>query len=160
MARFLGAFLFALAVGVTTPALAVLPDEMLDDPVLEARARALSAELRCLVCQNQSIDDSNAALARELRLLVRERLVAGDTDAEILDYLVSRYGQFVLLKPQFNAFTAILWSAPIVLLIGGGILAVRVLRRRSAAAAGGADLSPEEQRRLREILAAGKNGND
>ncbi len=81
---------------------AVLPDEILDDPVLEARARDLSAELRCLVCQNQSIDDSNADLAREIRILLRERLVAGDTDQEILDFLVSRYGQFILLKPQFN----------------------------------------------------------
>jgi cytochrome c-type biogenesis protein CcmH len=133
---------------------AVLPDEVLDDPVLEARARALSAQLRCLVCQNQSIDDSNAALARELRLLVREQLVAGNSDQEILDYLVGRYGQFVLLKPQFNVFTAILWVAPVLLLVGGGILAVRVIRAR-AAQSGGGELSPEEERRLREILAAG-----
>jgi cytochrome c-type biogenesis protein CcmH len=153
--RWLGAVLLALGVALTSmPAAAVLPDEVLDDPVLEERARALSAQLRCLVCQNQSIDDSNAALARELRLLVRERLVAGDNDDEILDYLVSRYGQFVLLKPQFNVFTAILWAAPVLLLVGGGVLAVRVVRAR--AARGGSDeLSAEEERRLKEILAAG-----
>ena len=153
--RWLGAVLLALGVVLTAmPATAVLPDEVLDDPVLEERARALSAQLRCLVCQNQSIDDSNAALARELRLLVRERLVAGDSDGEILDYLVSRYGQFVLLKPQFNVFTAILWAAPILLLVGGGVLAVRVVRARMAQG-GGDELSAEEERRLKEILAAG-----
>jgi cytochrome c-type biogenesis protein CcmH len=151
MRRILGAFVLALGLGMSTVSFAVLPDEMLDDPVLEARARALSAELRCLVCQNQSIDDSNAALARELRLLLRERLVAGDTDEQIIDYLVSRYGQFVLLKPQFNASTALLWLAPALLLIGGGILAVRVVRRRSAAA-GSSELTPDEERRLSRIL--------
>ncbi len=147
---------FALAISMV-PARAVLPDEMLDDPVLEERARALSAQLRCLVCQNQSIDDSNAALARELRILLRERLVAGDADQEILDYLVSRYGQFVLLKPEFNAFTALLWAAPVLLLVGGGVLAVRTIRRRSDSAAG-ADLTPEEERRLQQILAGDRRG--
>jgi cytochrome c-type biogenesis protein CcmH len=147
---------FALAVGMA-PAGAVLPDEMLEDPALEERARALSTQLRCLVCQNQSIDDSNAALARELRILLRERLVAGDTDQEILDYLVSRYGQFVLLKPEFNALTAFLWAAPALLLVGGGFLAVRTIRRRSAPA-GGAELTPEEERRLKQILAGDRRG--
>ena len=155
MRRLIQALCVAVFVGLSLPAAAVQPDEMLDDPVLEARARALSAELRCLVCQNQSIDDSNAALARELRILVRERIVAGDTDQEILDYLVDRYGQFVLLKPQFNATTAVLWLAPALLLIGGGVLAFRVLRRRSAKTAEGeGDLSPEEEQRLRAILGA------
>jgi cytochrome c-type biogenesis protein CcmH len=152
MRRLIFVVLLAFAVGVTTPALAVLPDEMLDDPALEARARALSAELRCLVCQNQSIDDSNAALAREIRILLRERLVAGDSDEEIIDFLVSRYGQFILLKPQFNAVTAILWLAPAVLLIGGGILAFRVIKRRSAAGGAPTELSPEEEARLQKIL--------
>ena len=143
----------AIAIMLAAPSHAVLPDEVLDDPVLEQRARALSTQLRCLVCQNQSIDDSDAQLARELRLLLRERIVAGDTDREIVDYLVSRYGQFVLLKPQFNALTLVLWIAPAVLLIGGGILAVRVVRRRSAVT-GGADLTPDEERRLQKILDA------
>ena len=147
---------FALAISAV-PARAVLPDEVLDDPVLEERARALSVQLRCLVCQNQSIDDSNAALARELRILLRERLVAGDTDQDILDFLVDRYGQFVLLKPQFNALTALLWAAPILLLIGGGVLAVRTIRRRSASA-GAADLTPEEERRLQQILTGDRRG--
>jgi cytochrome c-type biogenesis protein CcmH len=158
MRRLIATLAVAFAVAVSmVPAGAVLPDEVLDDPVLEERARALSAQLRCLVCQNQSIDDSNAALARELRILLRERLVAGDTDQEILDYLVDRYGQFVLLKPQFNAFTALLWAAPVLLLVGGGILAVRTIRRRSASA-GSADLSPEEERRLKQILSAHNRG--
>ena len=143
----------AIAIMLAAPSHAMLPDEVLDDPVLEQRARALSTQLRCLVCQNQSIDDSDAQLARELRLLLRERIVAGDTDREIVDYLVSRYGQFVLLKPQFNALTLVLWIAPAVLLIGGGILAVRVVRWRSAVT-GGADLTPDEERRLQKILDA------
>ena len=159
MRRLFCALVIALSFGVASPTLAVLPDEVLEDPALEARARALSAQLRCLVCQNQSIDDSNAALARELRLLVRERLVAGDADDEILDYLVSRYGQFVLLKPQFNIFTVFLWAAPVLLLTGGGVLAVRVIRRRSAAG-GSAELTAEEERRLQEILAADPAAKD
>ena len=150
----------AVFVGFAPPAAAVLPDEVLDDPVLEERARSLSAELRCLVCQNQSIDDSNAALARELRILLRERLVDGDTDQEIIDYLVERYGQFVLLKPQFNVFTAILWIAPGLLLVGGGVLAVRVVRRRSPAnAAETANLSPEEELKLQKLLDAGNTAD-
>ena len=100
-----------LALIVAAPAFAVQPDEMLADPALEARARAISKEVRCLVCRNESIDDSNASLARDLRLLVRERLTAGDSDAEVLDYLVERYGEFVLLKPKFSAANAARWLA-------------------------------------------------
>lgn len=153
MRRLIVALFILLSAAFAVPAGAVQPDEVLDDPVLEARARALSAELRCLVCQNQSIDDSNAPLARELRLLVRERLVAGDTDQQIIDFLVERYGQFVLLKPQFNAVTAVLWVAPIVLLVGGGVLAWRVVRRRSASGSTASELSPEEEARLQKLLA-------
>ena len=115
------AILAGLAIGLTAlPAGAVAPDEILDDPVLEQRARDLSANLRCMVCQNQSIDDSDAPLAKDLRVLVRERLVAGDTNAEVIDYLVARYGEFVLLKPRFSWNTILLWAvAPLGLLLGG-----------------------------------------
>ncbi|MBW3098680.1 cytochrome c-type biogenesis protein [Pseudohoeflea coraliihabitans] len=118
-----------------TPALAVNPDEVLADPQLEARARAISAELRCLVCQNQSIDDSDADLARDLRLLVRERLSAGDSDSEVYDYVVSRYGEFVLLKPRLSLRTALLWTAPILLLLIGIAVLVLAGRSRQAVAA-------------------------
>jgi cytochrome c-type biogenesis protein CcmH len=136
-------------------ALAVAPDEILDDPALEARARALSANLRCMVCQNQSIDDSDAPLAKDLRVLVRERLVAGDTDTQVIDYLVSRYGEFVLLKPRFAVHTLILWAAaPLALLAGVIAIFVMVRRKRptAAAAASATPLSPEEQARLDELL--------
>ena len=153
-------FCVAICVGLASPAAAVLPDEVLDDPALEGRARALSTELRCLVCQNQSIDDSNAPLARELRILVRERLVEGDTDQEIIDYLVERYGQFVLLKPQFNVFTAILWVAPGLLLFGGAVLALRVMRRRSLAnELENSALSAEEEQKLQKLLHAGETSD-
>jgi cytochrome c-type biogenesis protein CcmH len=128
---------------------AVQPDEVLADPALETRARALSAELRCMVCQNQSIDDSDAELARDLRILVRERLTAGDTDAEVIDYVVSRYGEFVLLKPRFNVRNALLWGTPIVLLLGGGIFALLAARSRKRAEAA---LSEEEKAALNRIL--------
>jgi cytochrome c-type biogenesis protein CcmH len=152
--RALRAVLFAIAALASLPALAVQPDEMLADPVLEARARALSAELRCLVCQNQSIDASDSQFARDIRLVLRERLVAGDTDGEALDFLVERYGQFILLRPPFNASTALLWLAPPILLIGGIFLAVTVIRRRSPRQANpeAETLSPEEQRRLDKVL--------
>src|SRR5512145_251009 len=101
------------------PALAVQPDEVLSDPALEGRARHLSKELRCMVCQNQSIDDSDAPLARDLRILVRDRLKAGDNDSQVIDFLVARYGEFVLLKPRFQWHTAVLWMAPPVLLVLG-----------------------------------------
>ncbi|MGY5779540.1 cytochrome c-type biogenesis protein [Rhizobium sp. LEGMi135b] len=132
-------------------ALAVNPDEVLPDPTLEARARTISAELRCMVCQNQSIDDSNADLARDLRLLVRKRLSDGDTDQQVLDYIVSRYGEFVLLKPRLSEKTYILWGAPIVLFIAGG-LALAVYARRRAGKPTGSSLSADEEAQLKDIL--------
>lgn len=138
-----------LATGV---AFAVQPDEMLSDPALEARARAISAELRCLVCQNQSIDDSDAPLAKDLRILVRERLTEGDDDRAVMDWLVARYGEFVLLRPRFQMQTAILWLSPFVVLALGGIAAWRTLRRRGARPTGEAPLSEAEKSRLVELL--------
>lgn len=150
--RSLRALFLALMTLVSLPAFALTPDEMLDDPVLEARARALSAELRCLVCQNQSIDASDAQFARDIRAVLRERLLAGDTDGEALDFLVARYGQFILLKPPFNASTLVLWVAPPLLLIGGAVLAVAVIRRRSLNQGEPEALTPEEKRRLEKAL--------
>ena len=136
------AFLAAL----TAAAHAVEPSERLADPALEARARALSEELRCLVCQNQSIDESNADLAHDLRVLLRKRLLAGDTDRQVLDYIVARYGQFVLLDPPFEPATYLLWLAPGVLVVGaGGLLLVRAHRRRPDA--GLPPLTDEERAR-------------
>ena len=144
----LRALLLALALIVAGPALAVSPDEMLQDPVLEQRARDLSAGLRCLVCQNQSIDDSDADLAKDLRILVRERLVAGDSDAQVQQYLVDRYGEYVLLNPRVNNHTILLWvAAPTLLALGLGTLFV-VSRRRKVVDAG---LSVEEQAALDEL---------
>ena len=141
---------------LTVPALAVQPDEVLTNPRLETRARALSQELRCMVCQNQSIDDSDAPLARDLRILVRERLVAGDTDRQVLDFLVLRYGDFVLLKPPFNLQTALLWLLPPALVgIGVTVLLVAAYRRRrrpGAGADGTPALTPEEQARLAKLV--------
>jgi cytochrome c-type biogenesis protein CcmH len=145
-----------LALFAATTAFAVQPDEILKDPALEARARGLSKELRCMVCQNQSIDDSDAPLARDLRVLVRERLVAGDSDEKVLAFLTDRYGAFVLLKPQFNAETAVLWLAPLIVLFGGALGLVAFLRRRRVAApvfAGeGEKLTPAEQARITELM--------
>ena len=132
-------------------AFAVNPDEVLPDPALEARARTISAELRCMVCQNQSIDDSNADLARDLRLLVRRRLGDGDTDQQVLDYIVSRYGEFVLLKPRLTEKTFILWGAPIALFVVGGF-ALAVYARRRVGKPTGKPLSAEEEAQLKEIL--------
>ena len=146
--RFLMLLVLFLA---ATPAFAVNPDEVLPDPALEARARIISAELRCMVCQNQSIDDSNADLARDLRLLVRKRLTDGDTDRQVLDYIVSRYGEFVLLKPRFSQKTVILWGAPIVLFVAGG-LALAVYARRRAGKPTGQPLNAEEEAELNKIL--------
>jgi len=138
---------------LVTPAFAVQPDEILDDPALETRARDISAGLRCLVCRNESIDDSNATLARDLRLLVRERLLAGDSNTEVVDYVVGRYGEYVLLKPQTGGANLILWLAgPVMLLLGGGIGFVYVRRRAGGQGRAEAALSDEEQARLREIL--------
>ncbi|HTO30817.1 MAG TPA: cytochrome c-type biogenesis protein [Pararhizobium sp.] len=133
------------------PAFAVNPDEVLADPALEARARALSAQLRCMVCQNQSIDDSNAELAKDLRLLVRERITDGDSDAAVIDYVVSRYGEFVLLKPRFETKTFILWGAPIILLLAGAAAMLTAVRRRSGGATG-TPLTEEEKVRLAATL--------
>ena len=148
--RFLQTAAFGWALLAVQPAWAVLPDEVLSDPALEARARTLSAELRCMVCQNQSIDDFNAELARDLRMLVRERLSAGDTDAQVIDFVVSRYGEFVLLKPRVNARNALLWGAPIVLLLCGAGFAM--LRFRSRGQRQNRPLSAEEQIALKRIL--------
>jgi cytochrome c-type biogenesis protein CcmH len=141
--------LFLLA----TPVLAVQPDEILKDPALESRARALSQELRCMVCQNQSIDDSDAPLAKDLRVLVRERLTAGDSDRQVIDFLVARYGEFVLLKPRLNAHTLLLWLAPFAVVLAGVIGLITFLRRRPRADLLAAPtLSADEQRRVAKLL--------
>jgi cytochrome c-type biogenesis protein CcmH len=132
-------------------AMAVNPDEVLKDKALEARARQISSELRCLVCQNQSIDISDADLAKDLRVIVRERLTAGDSDKQVFDYVVARYGEFVLLKPSFSARNLILWGAPFALvLIGACVMFIAGRRRAANPAAPG--LSVEEQRQLHEII--------
>lgn len=142
------------ALFMVLPAAAVEPDEILKDPKLESRARALSAELRCLVCQNQSIDDSNAPLARDLRVLVRERLTAGDSDKQIIEFVVARYGEFVLLRPRLTLSTMLLWLTPVVVLLLGGWLAWGVLRRPAVNGGGQVSaLSREDQARLDAILA-------
>ena len=135
----------------SAPAFAVNPDEMLSDPALEARARTLSAELRCMVCQNQSIDDSNADLAKDLRLLVRERITDGDSDEQVLNYIVSRYGEFVLLKPRVSVRTLLLWGAPVLLILAGGVSLV-VFARKRAGKPTGSKLTAEEQAKLAELL--------
>ncbi|WP_180897652.1 cytochrome c-type biogenesis protein [Martelella soudanensis] len=148
--------LVVLLVAVLMPmaVAAVEPDEMLSDPALEARARDISAELRCMVCQNQSIDDSNADLARDLRLLVRDRLTAGDSDDEVVDYVVSRYGEFVLLKPRFSPQTWLLWGAPALLIVLGAIGLWRLALSRRAA---DRPLSRDEEARLETILSDGED---
>ncbi len=149
----LGLFCALLIAG---PVAAVLPEEQLADPALEARARAISQELRCVVCQNQSIDDSDAPLAADLRAIVRERLTAGDTNEEVMAYIVARYGNFVLLKPPLDLQTILLWSAPLLVLIPGGLGLILYLRRRGRAdAAAPAPLSAEERRKLAAILKTG-----
>ncbi len=138
-----------------SPAAAVDPGERLDDPVLEERARGLSQELRCLVCQNQSIDDSDAPLAKDLRVLVRDRLKEGDTDAEVLSYIVDRYGEFVLLRPPLRAGTVLLWLAPFVVLLAGiASVLVYVRSRRPEVAEAPEPLSEAEKARLEEIVIA------
>jgi cytochrome c-type biogenesis protein CcmH len=147
--------LLSMAAFAAPGARAVQPDEIMPDPVEEARARDLSRELRCMVCQNQSIDDSEAPLARDLRLLVRERIAAGDSDAKVLDFLVARYGEFVLLKPRFEPRTLLLWLLPPLVLVGGGIALWIASRRRGASAADLPlhDLTPDEHARLERLLA-------
>jgi cytochrome c-type biogenesis protein CcmH len=141
-------------------AFAVEPDEMLADPGLEQRARALSRELRCLVCQNQSIDDSAAPLARDLRILVRERLRAGDGDQQVLDFLVARYGEFVLLNPRFERQTLLLWLVPPLLLIGGGLALWLHIRRRFGNESADAvpPLTADEEARLSALMTDGTEG--
>lgn len=130
-------------------ALAVQPDEVLDDPVLEARAREISTGLRCVVCRNESIDESNAELARDMRLIVRERLVAGDSDAQVVQYLVDRFGEYVLLSPQRDGVNLILWiSGPVLLLLGLGVAGMAIRRR----ARPDVPLTAEEKARLQEIM--------
>jgi len=144
--------LVLLALCVAAPALAVQPSEMLKDPELEARARALSSELRCLVCQNESIDDSDADLARDIRLLIRERITKGESNTQVRDFLVSRYGDFILLKPPLKLSTALLWfSAPLTFLLGG--LAIWIASRRRPAPS--APLTADEERRLAELSPPG-----
>ena len=156
MRRSLLACAFALAMLAGVPAAhAVQPDEIMADPVKEARARDLSRELRCMVCQNQSIDDSEAPLARDLRLLVRERIAAGDSDKAVIDFLVARYGEFVLLKPRFNEHTILLWLIPPLALLGGGFALWRYSRRRRALADESATkLTADEEARLERLIAA------
>ena len=142
---------FILALQVPAPGVAVEPGEMMKDPALEARARVISKELRCLVCQNQSIDDSNADLARNLRLLVRERLRVGDSDSAVFAYITKRYGDFVLLRPPLNATTALLWSGPVLALLLGLFVLIGWFRRRRGAVTE-PPLSEDEQRRLKTLL--------
>jgi cytochrome c-type biogenesis protein CcmH len=157
--RFAHSILIALTL-LTAPhlALAVQPDEILPDPVLEGRARALSKELRCMVCQNQSIDDSDAPLAKDLRIIVRERLKEGDSDRQVIDFLVARYGEFVLLKPRLALHTVLLWFGPPTLLCGGALALLIMARRRSKRGRAdpvkpeGGNLSAAEQARLAELL--------
>jgi cytochrome c-type biogenesis protein CcmH len=135
------------------PAHAVRPDEMLSDPGLEARAREVGSELRCLVCRNQSIDDSDADLAHDLRVLVRQRIAAGDSNDQVIAYIRSRYGDFVLLQPPFKIGTLLLWGGPVLILVLGGVALVRFYRSKAETAA--APLSAEERRRLATVLGEG-----
>ena len=148
------ALVLAVALAFAPAALALSPSEQLKDPAQEQRARDVSAELRCLVCQNQSIDDSDADLAKDLRRLVRERISAGDNNAQVKDYLVSRYGEFVLLKPVFSLRNALLWLMPLIALIAGMFMARRFFRAAPAADAvvARSELTPEEQAELDRVL--------
>jgi len=157
MKRFLFALAILAAIGASS-ARAVLPDEVMSDPAKEARARHLSQELRCMVCQNQSIDDSEAPLARDLRLLVRERIASGDSDTQVIDFLVARYGEFVLLRPRFERQTLLLWLVPPLVLSGGGlVLWVQARRRKSGTSLVPSNdaLTSEERTRLELLMANG-----
>ena len=140
-----------LILSMAAPALAVRPDEVLADPALEARARTISEGLRCLVCQNQSIDSSDADLAHDLRVIVRERLTAGDTDDQVRAFLVARYGEYVLLNPVMAPHTLLLWIAGPVVLIGGAVVVVLAARRKRKVATGVSELTPEEAEALKEL---------
>jgi cytochrome c-type biogenesis protein CcmH len=147
-------------VAVLAPAHAVEPGEMLNDPALEARARKLSQELRCVVCQNQSIDDSSAPLAHDLRVIVRERLSAGDSDRQVLAFVQTRYGEFVLLRPPLKLQTLLLWLAPLLLLAGAALILFRARARQPAPATDAAPLSADEKKRLDELLAPASRHRD
>ena len=153
MTALVAGLLVALTLALAMPAHAVQPDEILADPALEERARELSKGLRCLVCRNESIDESNADLARDLRLLVRERLVAGDTDSEVIDFVVDRYGEYVLLRPRASGSSLLLWAAgPLMLLLAAGVGFGYLRSRAAARPETEADLSAEEKARLARIL--------
>jgi cytochrome c-type biogenesis protein CcmH len=154
-----GLFAIVMSLICLSPTHAVQPDEIMADPIKELRARDLSRELRCMVCQNQSIDDSEAPLARDLRLLVRERIAAGDSDAQVMDFLVARYGEFVLLKPRLKSHTLLLWLLPPFALVGGGLALWMHNRRRTKSAGGDGDetlfkLSADEEARLERLIVA------
>jgi cytochrome c-type biogenesis protein CcmH len=149
-----GAFALLVVMMASSAAYAVQPDEIMSDALNESRARDLSRELRCMVCQNQSIDDSEAPLARDLRLLVRERIAAGDSDAQVIDFLVERYGEFVLLKPRLNPHTLLLWLLPPLALAGGGLALWVHGRRRAKSATAQDQLTAEEEARLEQLIAA------
>ncbi|QUS39316.1 cytochrome c-type biogenesis protein CcmH [Tardiphaga alba] len=159
--RRIAAGLLALTLVIGAPAYAVQPDEVMQDPAQEARARSLSKELRCMVCQNQSIDDSDAPLARDLRLLVRERIATGESDKQVMDFLVARYGEFVLLKPRLEGHTLLLWLlTPLVLLSGAGALWWHNRRRnRRAAGDAGVALTADEEARIERLLQAQDKSN-
>lgn len=150
--RRLAVIIFCLATLLPGAAFAVTPDEMLKNPVLEARARHISSELRCMVCQNESIDDSAAPLAHDIRVLVRQRLVKGDTDQQVIDYLVARYGEFVLLKPRFELHTLLLWGLPPAALLLGAIGIFFAVRRRRNGTSEPAALSADEQQRVSALM--------
>ena len=154
--RALAGVILAMALALATPAIAVEPGEILADQALEARARAISAGLRCLVCQNQSIDDSNAPLARDLRVLVRERLMAGESDRDVVAYIVARYGDFVLLRPPVNSRTVLLWLAPLLSLAGIAYALRRAMGTYSSHSSV-APLSPDEEQKLAEALDGGRD---
>jgi cytochrome c-type biogenesis protein CcmH len=153
--RILIGLVVAIAIAGSPAAYAVQPDEIMADPAKELRARDLSRELRCMVCQNQSIDDSEAPLARDLRILVRERIAAGDSDAQVMDFLVARYGEFVLLKPRLKPHTLLLWLLPPLALVGGGLAMWIQSRRRSRSVADDdRSLTADEEARLQRLMAA------
>jgi cytochrome c-type biogenesis protein CcmH len=153
----LGIILTLFLAIATAPAMAVEPDEILKDPALESRAREISKVLRCLVCQNQSIDDSNAGLARDLRLIVRERVTAGDSNDAVIEFVTLRYGDFVLLKPPFKSTTYLLWGGPAAILLIGMVAVVMTFRRRAAQSLDAAPLTEDEKQRLDKLTAGGQD---